>query len=325
MAEEHRSRDTVDDEVVTHVDSSVPEPSEPTQIVGATVSVLGGSESGRLHYLSESGGVFGRGDTADFIFADATISREHVRIEMREGHFYLRDLGSMNGTFVDDNRVWDEVRLPTSCRIRLGRRTVFQFSAVDDLGAQAFTKLCQAMYVDALTGTGNRSYLEQRLREEVSFAWRHREPVGLLMLDLDHFKDVNDRYGHVIGDQVLRDFGRIMRRTVRAEDSVYRYGGEEFCVLVRGESPGGLQRMAERLREAVGKYGLATDQGEVKVTVSIGVAFVVRPESEMETTLGTSESVDGEVEQDELLVLMADRALYQAKENGRDCVVCYDE
>ncbi len=323
--EEHRSRNTLDDESVTRISSGGPLPSEPARIVGATISVLGGSESGRLHYIPESGGTFGRGEEVDFVFADATISREHVRVEMREGHFYLRDLDSMNGTFVDDQRVWDEVRLPTSCRIRLGRRTVFQFSAVDELGAEAFTKLCQAMYVDALTGTGNRSYLEQRLREEVSFAWRHREPVGLLMLDLDHFKVVNDRYGHVLGDQVLRDLGGIMRRTVRTEDSVYRYGGEEFCVLVRGESPEGLERMAERLRTAIGNYKLATEHGDVSVTVSVGVATVSRPDSEMETTLGAASSTDGEAEQDELLVLMADRALYRAKEQGRDCVVFYEE
>jgi two-component system, cell cycle response regulator len=323
--EEHRSHDTIDEEIDTRVDSGTPLASKPTRIVGATISVLGGSESGRLHYIPEAGGIFGRGEEVDFVFADATISREHVRIEMREGHFYLRDLKSMNGTFVDDQRVWDEVRLPTSCRIRLGRRTVFQFSAVAELGAQAFTKLCQAMYVDALTGTGNRSYLEQRLREEVSFAWRHREPVGLLMLDLDHFKAVNDRYGHVIGDQVLRDMGAIMRHTVRTEDSVYRYGGEEFCVLVRGESPEGLERMAQRLRTAIGNYKLPTELGDVSVTVSVGVATVSRPDSEMETTLGAAGSSDGEAEQDELLVLMADRALYRAKEQGRDCVVFYEE
>jgi two-component system, cell cycle response regulator len=223
------SRETLDDDAITRVDRDTPLPETATsQIVGATISMLHGSESGRLHYVDESGVVMGRADEAELVFSDATISRAHARLDLQKGHFYLRDLESMNGTYVDDKRLWGVMRLPSSCRVRLGRRTVFQFTAVDQLGADSFLQLRHALFIDPLTGTGNRSFLEQRLREELSFGWRHREPVAVLLIDLDHFKNINDRFGHVSGDHVLRGVGAILRDTVRTEDSVYRFGGEEF-------------------------------------------------------------------------------------------------
>jgi len=322
-----RGRETIDDDAITRVDNATPMPEKAEPYVGATISVISGSEAGRLLYLPTEGGIFGRGDEADYTFSDPTISREHIRIDLHEGTFYLRDLDSMNGTYVDDERVWNVRRMPSACRVRMGRRTLFQFTAVDQLGADAFAQLCRALFIDSLTGTGNRSYLEQRLREEIAFAWRHREPVGLLLIDLDHFKDVNDEFGHMVGDEVLRQTGRILRETVRTEDSVYRYGGEEFCVLVRGETEDGLRVMAERIRLAIEGWSLSLKAGVVRVTGSVGVASVSYNRSNLESTLGTasSEEIDSPADTDEVLLAKADSALYQAKEEGRNRVVVFSD
>ncbi len=322
------SRETLDDDAITRVDNDGPPPeTTTTQVVGATISVLHGSESGRLHFVDEHGVVMGRADEADLVFADATISRAHARLDLQNGHFYLRDLESMNGTFVDDDRLWGVKRLPSSCRVRLGRRTVFQFTAVDQLGADSFLQLRHALFIDPLTGTGNRSFLEQRLREELSFGWRHHEPVAVLLIDLDHFKNVNDQFGHVSGDRVLGDVGAILKETVRTEDSVYRYGGEEFCVLVRGESERGLRAMAERIRVAVERYSLRTDRGEARITVSIGIATLDRREEEFEQTISMGAETTNEIValSEELIVEHADMALYRAKESGRNQVVMYGD
>ena len=321
------SRETLDDDAITRVDNATPVPEQAAPFIGATISAISGSEAGRLFYLPASGGIFGRGEEADFTFSDATISREHIRIDLHEGQFYLRDLDSMNGTYVDDERVWNVMRLPTACRIRLGRRTLFQFTAVDQLGADAFRQLCRALFIDSLTGTGNRSYLEQRMREEIAFAARHRETVGLLLIDLDHFKDVNDEFGHMVGDEILRHVGRILRETVRTEDSVYRYGGEEFCVLVRGESDQGLEVMGDRIRRAIEAFTLDLGAGEIRVTGSVGVASIANKRENLEATMGTisSEEVENSAETDEMLLTKADTALYQAKEQGRNRVVVFSE
>ena len=321
------SRETLDDDAITRVDTATPMPEKAAPFVGATISAISGAEAGRLFFLPAGGGIFGRDEEVDFTFADSTISREHIRIDLHEGQFYLRDLDSMNGTYVDDERVWNVKRLPTACRIRLGRRTLFQFTAVDQLGADAFEQLCRALFIDSLTGTGNRSYLEQRLREEIAFAWRHHEPVGLLLIDLDHFKNINDVFGHMVGDEVLRHVGRILRETVRTEDSVYRYGGEEFCVLVRGESDRGLMVMGERIRCAIEAFMLDLGAGEVRVTGSVGVASIVHKRDNLETTIGTQsmDDVDNPADSGEVLLTKADNALYQAKEQGRNRVVAYSE
>jgi two-component system cell cycle response regulator len=164
-------------------------------------------------------------------------------------------------------------------------------------------QMYQVALRDGLTGAYNRRYLDERLLSEMAFAQRHRIPLGLLMLDLDHFKMVNDTFGHQAGDAVLQRFHALLEEQVRTEDVVARYGGEEFAVLCREADEGSAAVVAERLRRAVEGAAFEYDGQSIPVTVSIGVAI----------------SLDVNVDGPESLVRQADLALYQAKEAGRNC------
>ncbi len=241
-------------------------------IVGGTLTVLTGGEAGRFHSVSNKECLVGRGDEVDVAFSDETVSRNHASLALVDGQFELSDLESHNGTYVDGLAVRGTVSLPRRCRIQLGTRVILEWNALDELGVQAIGKLSRALLLDPLTGTGNRFHLEQRLAEETSYARRHHQALGLLLLDLDHFKRVNDEHGHMVGDRVLATVGHALTESCRTEDAVFRYGGEEFCVLVRGLDLVSLTQMAERIRTMVASLSVTLDDVCVQVTTSIGVA-----------------------------------------------------
>jgi len=161
--------------------------------------------------------------------------------------------------------------------------------------------------LDQLTGLLNRTALTQRLAELEQAAARNPNatPVGFLLCDLDHFKDINDRHGHGAGDTVLKDVAYALRDSLRATDPVYRVGGEEFAVLLVGATQDAAAEVAERLRAAA----LSCSRRDIPVTMSVGVAAV--------PALGHGTNFDFAA-----LFEDADRALYEAKELGRNCVVC---
>ncbi len=168
---------------------------------------------------------------------------------------------------------------------------------------------------DILTGWHNRRYLERRLPEEVARARRHRQPLSGLLLDVDHFKRVNDEYGHGAGDRVLREFARRVRDTLRATDVTVRYGGEEFAVLLPQTALADAAELAERIRQGVAAapFDIGPER-RVDITVSIGGA---------EVCPGTGQASDARVAQ--ALLSAADTALYRAKSEGRNRVACARE
>jgi len=281
-----------------------PLPEDSKRIVGATLTVLSGGEAGRYLFIGPEGGILGRDDSVDYPFADGAISRQHARLSLQGHSYMLTDMGSLNGTFVDGNRIQGTVVLPSNCRIQLATHLMLQFAAVDELGADAVEKLSNNMLTDPLTGTGNRYHLQQRLDQELNFARRHDTAVGVLLMDLDHFKSVNDNFGHLTGDKVLVEVGATLLEAVRAEDMVFRYGGEEFCVLVRGLDEQHMVALGERIRSLVEALTVRDGPLKVKITISVGVAVQVGAESEEAS-----------------LLLRADQALYRAKEGGRNRVV----
>jgi diguanylate cyclase (GGDEF)-like protein len=159
---------------------------------------------------------------------------------------------------------------------------------------------------DPLTGINNHGYLYRRLGEEVERALRYGSDLSCIMIDIDRFKAVNDRYGHLKGDQVLRDIAYIVQRSIRKIDIGARYGGEEFVVLLPETSLEGGMQQAERIRREVkAHYFDAIDGG--RVTVSCGVACLSRPAS-----------AEDERYTPDRLIGAADNALYAAKRAGRD-------
>jgi two-component system, cell cycle response regulator len=158
---------------------------------------------------------------------------------------------------------------------------------------------------DAVTQLLNRRALVDRLTHELERARRYTTPLALLMVDLDHFKDINDTHGHLVGDEALREVARLLQGAVRTVDLVGRYGGEEFVIVLPETNPEGAVAFAERLREKVAHHDFASEiLPSLKITVSIGVAAFPAP---------TIDSVDD-------LFARSDEALYRAKAAGRNLV-----
>jgi diguanylate cyclase (GGDEF)-like protein len=170
-------------------------------------------------------------------------------------------------------------------------------------------RLLRSGFTDVLTGWHNRRYLQVRLMEELARSRRDHSELVCLMLDLDHFKQVNDTYGHAAGDEVLRELAQRVEAQVRASDVAARYGGEEFVVLLPHTDVAAGEALAQRIRQAVSAEPVSFDgQGQVTVTASIGIASVLPGEGEDLKTAGDS------------LLARADVALYRAKAAGRNRV-----
>jgi diguanylate cyclase (GGDEF)-like protein len=161
---------------------------------------------------------------------------------------------------------------------------------------------------DYLTGLHNHRYLQERIEEELNLSIRKRIPVSVIMVDLDHFKKVNDVYGHLFGDQVLREVAEILKKSTRACDTVARYGGEEFLILLPATELEGAVMIAERALEQIRSWKFDNEGTLVPITASSGVAGFIP------SSVGRREN----------LVAKADRAMYRAKELGRD-QVCFEE
>jgi len=171
--------------------------------------------------------------------------------------------------------------------------------------AQMEAELIRLARLDELTGLCNRRYLLERLIQEILRAKRYGPPLCLMMLDLDHFKSINDTYGHLVGDQVLAGVARLLSDTIRATDIAGRYGGEEFCLILTETSLDGGRLLAERLRQRIAAKAFHADDGTTfQVTCSIGMAQYTPAITEPRT-----------------LLALADRALYKAKASGRNRVI----
>lgn len=164
------------------------------------------------------------------------------------------------------------------------------------------TQLREQAIRDALTGLFNRRYLEEILPEEIEYCRRVNLPLSLVMIDIDHFKVVNDTYGHQVGDLVLQDLGKLLQADRLFKTFPCRYGGEEFVIILPGLGREKAREYAESLRLAFSEYRLA-EKAAIQVTISIGVA-----------------SLDSENQDGQALLTSADNALYQAKQAGRNCV-----
>jgi two-component system, cell cycle response regulator len=155
---------------------------------------------------------------------------------------------------------------------------------------------------DVLTGVSNRAAVMDALRSELSRQVREQRSFGVILVDIDHFKNVNDTFGHLCGDEVLRGVTRRMKECMRPYDTLGRYGGEEFLIIVSDVDSNGVMALAERIRDIVESKPVLTQAGEVPVTVSLGA------------TVSTS-ARSGDPQ---MLLRLADQALYRAKDNGRN-------
>ncbi|MCP5244464.1 MAG: sensor domain-containing diguanylate cyclase [Burkholderiales bacterium] len=168
---------------------------------------------------------------------------------------------------------------------------------------------------DALTGINNRRFFDQRLLEEISRCKRLQKPISCLFIDVDHFKQFNDNFGHASGDMVLKQVACIIRHALRKSDIVGRYGGEEFAILLPDTGHRNAVNIAERIRESIQNHNYKFDKHQLQVTVSIGIADFQKFADENKTLAEIAE----------LLIAAADSALYKAKQSGRNCIAINED
>jgi diguanylate cyclase (GGDEF)-like protein len=296
----------------------------PVSVTGpkrAVLQLLSGLNAGQLFRL-EGETFVGRDRSCEVCVEDGSVSRRHARLAPRSsGGWVLEDLRSRNGVFKNGVRIEGLVELAPGDRLMVGSVDL-RFTLVDETEEALQRRLYEASTRDPLTHAYNRRYFDSRLLAEVAFANRHGSVLTLVLLDIDHFKSVNDRFGHGGGDDVLRALAATVNAAIRTEDLFARTGGEEFALLLRGVDRAGARILAERLRVQVER--LAVDVGgggTAQITVSAGIAEleeVSAPPASDRTIETRGRTSDPGVAA--ALVALADERLYQAKRAGRNCV-----
>jgi two-component system cell cycle response regulator len=265
---------------------------------------LEGEQIGQLFVLHGAQWRVGRHQDSELCLRDSSVSRRHARFVWQAGGYFLQDLGSANGSHVGGSHVTQH-RMQDGDIVQFGSDVMFRYLVADAQEEAMLQQLYDASVTDALTGAYKREHFDSRLAAELSFARRHQSALSLLLLDLDHFKHVNDTYGHQAGDVVLQELTRAVKPDLRVEDVLARYGGEEFAIILRGINLEGAQVAAERYRRKVEGLLIVCGGHTIPVTASIGCASLsCCPE-------WTSAQ----------LIATADRRLYTAKRAGRNQVV----
>lgn len=227
------------------------------------------------------------------------VSRLHARIVAREKEYYLHDLRSQNGTFLNDEPIFLR-KLSDGDFIKIGQR-IFRFLGGDNIEALYHAEIARLAMTDALTGVANRRAIMEFLERQVARATRYKRPLSLILMDLDHFKAINDRWGHVAGDETLRLVCARTVGSIRSEEMFGRYGGEEFIRVLPETRAQDAYEAAERMRVLIASAPLEVHGERIQVSISTGIA---------ELSYGDTVSQ---------FIARADGQLYRAKDAGRNC------
>jgi two-component system cell cycle response regulator len=268
------------------------------------VTVLTGAASGQMYKLPRGNTVLGRAPNAEVRLVDDGVSRHHARLRLETDQLWLEDLESRNGTFVNGLKIDQPTVLREGDKIQVGRTTVLRFAFHDTMDESFHANLMSSALRDPLTRLFNKRYFLDRLDSELKFAKRHNTSLSLLLLDLDHFKRVNDTHGHLAGDAVLINLSNVLLKAVRNEDVVARFGGEEIAVILRAIPLEPALQLADRLRRLIEQTVTPHGGLELRATASIGAAEY--PSMKVDTI--------------EEMIEAADKALYRAKDAGRNRV-----
>lgn len=271
----------------------------------ACVVVIHGEGLGRRADIDERRVIIGRSQEADLHIPHKSVSRQHCELWRDGDEYRLRDLGATNPTRVNEIPVQETV-LHDGDHLTLGE-SILKFISHSSVEAQYHEEIYQLAINDPLTDLYNRRHFIETVEKEIARAMRHRRPLTMCIIDVDLFKPVNDRYGHISGDNVLRQIAALVHRHVRNDDAAARIGGEEFAVLLPECGPDAAYGFAERLREAVADVVFKPGGEPQRITVSIGIAAMT---AERDTC--------------SRMMAAADAALYRAKSQGRNRVCIQD-
>jgi diguanylate cyclase (GGDEF)-like protein len=265
-----------------------------------------GPNLGKRFVLDRDETTIGRGEGCEIVLELDNVSRRHCSVLTNRDGSILKDLGSTNGTYLNNREVRGEAPLRTGDLIKVGS-SIFKFLHGGELGsieAQYHEEIYRLTIIDGLTQVHNKRYLLEFLDREMARCHRHQRPISVLLFDLDHFKNINDTYGHLAGDYVLRDMAAALKPRIRREECFARYGGEEFALVLPESNLETAVFVAEKMRKHIEEHDFVFEQKRIPVTFSGGVAEMRKEHADPLTFLKT-----------------ADEKLYAAKRAGRNRVV----
>lgn len=267
------------------------------------LSVSIGNDMGKLFHIHKKRMSVGRSPDADVVINDDMISWEHFFVDYVEGEVYFQDNDSTNGVFINGQKS-ESGKLKLGANIQIGD-TVMKLEMMAPYDVELRQSLFQRANFDLLTGAYNRHYFMDYAVKELALAQREQQSIKLIMLDLDHFKEINDSLGHPAGDYVLREISHLINGAMREYDLLCRYGGEEFIVMLMGRiSLTDVEAVCERVRLLVESHPFEFGGEVIPVTASFGICYLRNPQGY---------TIDS-------IIDMADKALYVSKENGRNMV-----
>jgi two-component system cell cycle response regulator len=274
---------------------------KPADAGAGCVVVIYGPELGKRLQLGTAPFGIGRSARNDLSIDQESVSRNHARITFDGGSYWLQDLNSTNGTYVNDDLVREQ-RLTDGDQIHIGR-SILKFMTGENVEAQYHEEIYRLMTVDGLTQAFNRRYFNEVFEREFNRSKRYQRALSLIILDIDFFKHVNDTFGHLAGDSLLRQLAAAAKPRLRREDIFARVGGEEFAILLPEITLEGARVTADKVRRIVEASRFKHEQQVIPCTISLGVAAMV--ETMTEATA---------------LYKAADECLYEAKQTGRNRV-----
>jgi two-component system, cell cycle response regulator len=264
------------------------------------VLIYGGQELGKRFEL-KGDAIIGREPSCEIVIDMSFVSRQHARMTHREHEWFIEDLGSRNGTQVNGRAVSEPAALMNGDQIKIGG-AIFKYLAGGNVEALFHEEIYRMTIFDGLTKIHNKRYLLDFLDREIARARRYGSPLSVAMIDIDHFKAINDTHGHQAGDFVLEQAASRIAALVRREQLVARYGGEEFMLVLPELERGQVADMCESIRRAAEAEPFVFDAAEIRATISIGAAML-------------DESMDRDA-----VIHAADAQLYAAKGGGRNRV-----
>jgi two-component system cell cycle response regulator len=244
----------------------------------------------------------GRGADNTVVLDGDSVSRRHARFEKRGNRWNVVDLNSTNGTYLNEQLVIGEQVLNNGDRVKIGP-AILKFLTGADAEAKYHEEIYRMTIVDGLTQINNKRYLMEVLERECVRARRHERPLSVIMFDIDHFKQINDHFGHLAGDHALRELARICQERVRRDETIARYGGEEFTVVLPETPLDGAINLAEDLRSRAETNEFNFQTERIPLTISLGCAQLEESDKN---------AMD--------LIQRADEKLYDAKHTGRNRV-----
>ncbi len=261
-----------------------------------------GPNLGKNYRMSENVVTIGREPTCTITIDQENVSRLHCKLEKVRGSTYLEDLDSTNGTYLNAVPIKRE-RLRHGDLIKVGG-VVFKFVSGGNVEGLYHEEIYRMTITDGLTQVANKRYLVEFLDREISRAIRFGRPLSVIMLDIDHFKPVNDTFGHLAGDHVLRELCALLGKLVRREELLARYGGEEFVIVLPETNLSTATTIAEKARRMIERNRFEFAGTHIPITISLGAA---------ELSPMAADPLN--------FLKAADDKLYEAKKGGRNRVV----